>query len=164
MPRIDALLSEVAREVQTTRKHLVRVPADRMDWRPHAKSFTVGELGAHLVDCLRWVGPTFRSDELDLDATSVTPCAARGPAELLEAWDAAVADAEQAMTACADREASQPWRLRMRGKVWFEKSREEVLRDMTLSHMAHHRGQLSVYLRLLDIPVPSTYGPTADER
>jgi uncharacterized damage-inducible protein DinB len=164
MTRIDSLLAEFARETGTTRKHLERLPTDHLDWRPHAKSFTAGQLGSHMVDCLRWVEPIFGADELDMDLNPYKPFGAKTVADLLETFDAEVAKAKQAMASAADTGATGPWRLKMRGKVWFEKPREAVFRDMTLSHLIHHRGQLSVYLRLLEAPVPGSYGPTADDR
>ena len=164
MTRIETLLAEFEHEAQTTRKHLERLPDERFDWRPHPKSFTAGQLASHLVDCIRWTGPIFSADELDMDPASYRPFCATSSAALLEAFDDEVTRAMQAITHAADANATQPWRLQMHGKVWFEKPREAVFRDMTLSHLVHHRGQLSVYLRLLDVPVPGSYGPTADER
>jgi len=163
MTRIDFLLTEFVHETDVARKHLARLPADQFDWRPHAKSFTAGQLASHIVDCIRWVGPTFSANELDMDARGYTPFVAASAAALLEAFDREVAGARQAMASTSDTNATDLWRLRMRGKVWFEKPREVVYRDMTLSHLVHHRGQFSVYLRLLDVPVPGSYGPTADE-
>ncbi|HEV7786745.1 MAG TPA: DinB family protein [Thermoanaerobaculia bacterium] len=164
MTRIDSLLAELAHETETTRKHLERLPDHQFDWRPHAKSSTAGQLASHMVDCIRWTAPIFGADELDMDTGAYKPCGAKTVAALLESFDAEVALAKQAMASSTDTSATQPWRLKMRGRVWFEKPREVVFRDMTLSHLVHHRGQFSVYLRLLDVPVPGSYGPTADER
>ena len=164
MPRIETLLAELEHEARTTRKHLERLPEDRFDWRPHPKSSTAGQLASHLVECIRWTGPIFNADELDMNPSTYRPFSATSSSALLDAFDDEVTQASQAIAGAADREATQPWRLKMHGKVWFEKPREAVFRDMTLSHLVHHRGQLSVYLRLLDVPVPGAYGPTADER
>lgn len=164
MTRVDFLLAEFAHETATTRKHLERLPAERWEWRPHPKSFTAGELAAHLVDCIRWTVPIFSADELDMDGGTHLPCNATSVAGVLDAFDADVACAKLALASAADSDATGPWRLKLRGKVRFEKPREAVFRDMTLSHLVHHRGQFSVYLRLLDLPVPGSYGPTADER
>ena len=163
MTRIDFLLTEFVHETDVARKHLERLPAHQFDWRPHAKSFTAGQLASHIVDCIRWVEPIFSANELDMDARGYTPFVAITGAALLEAFDREVAAARQSMASTSDTSATDLWRLRMRGKVWFEKPREVVYRDMTLSHLVHHRGQFSVYLRLLDVPVPGSYGPTADE-
>lgn len=164
MTRIEALLAEFTHESATARKHLERLPPGQLEWRPHPKSFTAGQLASHLVDCIRWVEPIFGADELDLDLRPYEPFLATSVGTLLDRFDAEVAKAKQAMAGAADTGAAQPWRLKMRGKLWFEKPREAVFRDMTLSHLVHHRGQFSVYLRLLDVPVPGSYGPTADDR
>jgi uncharacterized damage-inducible protein DinB len=158
------LLAEFEQEARTTRRHLERLPEERFDWRPHPKSFTGGQLASHLLDCIRWTGPIFGADELDMDPATYRPFRATSSAGLLEAFDGEVAQAKQAIAQAGDPEAVQPWRLRLHGKVLFEKPREAVFRNMTLSHMVHHRGQLSVYLRLLDVPVPGSYGPSGDER
>jgi uncharacterized damage-inducible protein DinB len=164
MTRLDALLTELTHETATARRHLERLPDAHFDWRPHPKSFTAGRLACHIVDCVRWTPSIFSADELDLDERPYRPFLATSVASLLEGFDVEVDTATRAMASAADTGASLPWRLKMRGKVWFEKPREDVFRDMTLSHLIHHRGQLSVYLRLLDVPVPGSYGPTADDR
>ena len=163
MTRTDSLLAELTHETTTARKHLARLRTEQFDWRPHVKSFTAGQLAAHIVDCIRWVEPTFSADELDFDPSTYTPCRVGSAEALLDELDPEVTKARQAMVNLADPNATQPWKLTVRGKVWFEKPREDVFRDMTLSHLVHHRGQFSVYLRLLEVPVPVSYGPTADE-
>lgn len=157
-----ALSAELAREVATTRRHLERIPADRFDWRPHPKSATVGALASHLVSCLAFVEPIAARDALDFDP-SARPAEAREPGELLAGFDVAAAGAVDALRGLDDARLDEPWRFRIMGTVRFEKPRGEALRDMALSHLVHHRGQLSVYLRLLGVPVPATYGPTADD-
>jgi uncharacterized damage-inducible protein DinB len=164
MTRIDLLLAEPAHETQTARKHLERLPNDQLGWRPHAKSFTAGQLASHMVDCIRWTVSIFGADELDVDPSAYAPFVATSVAALLEAFDAEVVKATQAMASVADTSATHPGRLKMCGKMRFGKPRETVFRDFTLSHLVHHRGQFSVYLRLLEVPAPGSYGPTADER
>ena len=164
MTRSDSLLSEFAHEAETTRKHLERLPAGKFEWRPHAKSFTAGQVASHIVDCIRWIEPIFGADDLEMDPSAYKPFDAKSAAALLQAFDAEVAKATQLMASSADTSATQPWRLKVHGKVWFEKPREAVFRDMTLSHPVHHRSQFSAYLRLLDVPVPVSHGPTADDR
>jgi uncharacterized damage-inducible protein DinB len=163
MTRIDALLAEFTHETETARRHLERLPAGQFEWRPHAKSFTAGQLGSHIVDCIRWIEPIFGADGLAMDPSAYRPFGATSVADLLETFDGEVAKAKQVMLSATDTGAMQPWRLTVNGQVWFEKPREAVYRDMTLSHLVHHRGQFSVYLRLLEVPVPDSYGPTADE-
>ena len=163
MTRIALLLAEFMHETATARKHLERLPTDQFDWRPHAKSFTAGQLASHIVDCIRFVEPIFGANELDMDPVDYKPFQGASVSRVLEMFDLEVANAKQIMANAVDTSAAQPWRLKLNGTVWFEKPREAVYRDMTLSHLIHHRGQFSVYLRLMEVPVPETYGPTADE-
>jgi uncharacterized damage-inducible protein DinB len=164
MTRVEYLLGEFAHEAATARKHIERLPASRFEWRPHKKSFTAGQLASHMVDCICWIEPVFGADELDFDEGTFKPFSASSPAALLETFDREVARGQNVMAHASDTSATELWRLKLRGKVWFEKPREAVFRNMTLSHLVHHRGQFSVYLRLLDVAVPGSYGPTADDR
>lgn len=159
-----SLATEFQRETATTRAFLERIPANHWAWRPHQKSFTVGGLGAHLVDCVRWVESIVTLDELDIDPATFQPCAAASPEALLALYDEAVATGARLLPQDDESALAAPWRLKVRGKTRLERPKAEVVRDFTLSHLIHHRGQLSVYLRLLDVPVPGAYGPTADER
>jgi hypothetical protein len=154
---LKPIVTEFQRETTTTRAFLQRIPPDQWAWRPHPKSFTVGGLGAHLVDCARWVEPIVTLDELDIDPATFRPCSACSLEELL-ATGSRLLMHQDASTLAA------PWRLKLRGQTRLERPKADALRDFTLSHLVHHRGQLSVYLRLLDVPVPRAYGPTADER
>lgn len=153
MRRVDQLRTEFIAETCTARRHLTRIPDDRFAWRPYHKSFTAGELAAHLVECVRWTVEIFSADELALDPASFTPVRVASNKELLARFDDEVSRATTAMDAADDVDATAPWRLVMRGKVWFEKSREAAFRDMSLHHLVHHRGQLSAYVHLLDVPL-----------
>ncbi len=164
MKMIDSLIMEFEHEARTTRKHLARLPNDKLDWRPHEKSFTAGALASHLVDCVRLADSILNQDELDIDLAAYQPYQAMSVAELLKTFDDDVAKCKQALAGVADAGLMQPWRLKLMGQLRFERPREAVFRDLTLSHLIHHRGQFSVYLRLLNVPVPSSYGPTADEQ
>ncbi len=164
MTASDSLRQEFALEARTTRRHLERLPEDRLDWRPHEKSFTLIGLASHIVDCVGWFDAIFGGDMLDVDPADYKPFQAGSATELIEAFDRNAAACERALSNVADEALGESWRLEMLGRVRFEKPRAAVFRDFTLSHMIHHRGQLSVYLRLLDIPVPGSYGPTADEK
>ena len=163
MTMIELLTKEFEHEAQVTRKHLERLPSGKLDWRPHEKSFTARGLASHIVDCLSWADSIFNQDELEVDPAAYKPYRAASVADLLKAFDDKVAVCKQALAGATDAALMQPWRLRMMGRVRFEKPKAAVFRDMTLSHLIHHRGQLSVYLRLLNVPVPGSYGPTADE-
>jgi uncharacterized damage-inducible protein DinB len=163
MTRAEILLVEFTHEAATTRKHLERLPPEQFAWRPHHKSYTAGDLASHIVDCVTWVRRIFLAEEFDFNPRIYERFDAASVQALLDAFDTHVSEAHQALASTSDTNADRPWRLTINGKPWFEKPREAVFRDMTLSHLIHHRGQLSVYLRLLDVPVPGSYGPTADE-
>lgn len=164
MQMVDSLRAEFEHEAQTTRRLLERLPDDKLDWRPHTKSFTLRELASHIVDCVRWADSIFNLDELDMNPAAYRPYEATSLADLLATFDHDVATCKRAMAGATDPALMRPWRLKIMGRQRFEKPRAAVFRDFTLSHVIHHRGQLSVYLRLLDIPVPGSYGPSADER
>ena len=160
---IDLLAAEFAHEMKTTRRHLERVPGDKFDWRPHAKSFTAGGLAAHIVECVGWAESIFSADEYNFDPAVYTPFQPTSVEDLLKTFDGKVAEGTRALQRASEDDTEQPWRLKIKGQVRFEKPKVSVLRDFVLSHVVHHRGQMSVYLRLLDVPVPGSYGPTADE-
>ena len=163
----DTLLPEWDHETVITRRVLERLPDDRLDWRPHPRSWTARQLATHLATVPSWMEPTVTRDELDLapqgqPAYSTAPATSRS--ELLERFDAHVAQARAALAGASDERMLAPWSLLSAGKVIFTLPRAAVLRGFVFSHMIHHRGQLGVYLRLLDVPVPSMYGPSADEQ
>jgi uncharacterized damage-inducible protein DinB len=158
--RMNELFREqLEREVPATRRILERVPAGKDDWKPHPKSMPLGYLASLVATMPGWIATMVNSEFLDLG----TGGAGGGrPSDLSALFDRTVADARTALTGTDDEHLSRPWQLRVTGKVVDEKPRYAMIAD-TLSHFAHHRGQLGVYLRLLDIPIPSIYGPTADE-
>ena len=154
-------LKEFDQEMSATRKLLERVPSDRAEWKPHEKSFALGHLAQLVAGMPGWIVNALRDDSLDLEA---------GPGysfqkteALLETFDRLVPEARRALGEVTGSRLDEPWQLRMGEQVLFTVSRGEVTRQ-NLSHLVHHRGQLTVYARLLDIPVPSIYGPTADEK
>jgi uncharacterized damage-inducible protein DinB len=161
---IDSLTEEFEHEAQTTRKHLERLPDDKLEWRPHEKSFTLSGLASHLTEMVSWTVAILEQDEIDFDPATYKPYLATSVAELLKTFDDNVAKGKQALAAATEETLAQPWRLKIKGRIQFEKSRAAVFREFALSHIIHHRGQLSVYLRLLDVPVPGSYGPSADEQ
>jgi uncharacterized damage-inducible protein DinB len=164
MTIIDSLIREFKNEAQTTRKHFERLPNDKLDWRPHEKSFTAGGLASHIVECISWADAIFTKDEFDFDPATYKPYQATSATDLLKAFDDKVARCKQVLEGVEEETLTQPWALKMMGKLMFEKPRADVFRDFTLSHVIHHRGQFSVYLRLLNVPVPGSYGPSADEQ
>ncbi|MBK5296785.1 MAG: DinB family protein [Vicinamibacteria bacterium] len=163
MKLIDLLIAEFEHEARTTRPHLERLPNDKLGWQPHPKSFTAGGLASHIVECVGWAGPIFGADELDIGLATCKPYEAASVPDLLKAFDDKVAEGTRVLAEVVDADLMRPWRLKVMGRVRFEKPKAAVFRDFTLSHLIHHRGQLSVYLRLLNVPVPGSYGPTADE-
>ena len=160
------ILPEFEHEMANTRKTLERVPEDKFDWKPHEKSMTLGGLATHLANIPSWTKNTFEADELDVAPPGAPPYRleqAKSRAEVLEAFDKNVADARAALEAATDENWQGKWSLLMTGKTIFTLPRPAVWRGFIMSHSIHHRAQLGVFLRLLDIPVPSDYGPSADE-
>jgi uncharacterized damage-inducible protein DinB len=162
MPMVDALLPEFDHEMTTTRKLLERVPDDRLAWKPHAKSMSIGGLATHLSNLPWWGQVTLKDTEFDL-ATFPNQADATSRAQILETFDRHVAATRALLTGKSDAELMVPWALKRAGQTIFSQPKASVWRSFVLSHVVHHRGQLSVYLRLLDVPVPSIYGPSADE-
>lgn len=144
-----------------TRRLLERVPADRIDWKPHAKSRSLGELATHVTELSRW-GLRFGAREWKVGSEKAP--AMKTAAELLARFDENVGASRAALAAKTDQEMGEDFTvLRANGEVFFQMSRKSIVRRVFLNHLIHHRGQLTVYLRLNDVPLPSIYGPTADE-
>ena len=156
----ETLFSEFEQEMKTTRRMLERVPTDKGQWKPHEKSFSMGHL-AQLVSWMPgWITNTLTSDSLDIGGQ---PGYSYEKTEtILDVFDRNVREARDAIAAATDEDMARPWSLMMGEKVLMTSPRGATARQH-LNHLVHHRGQLSVYLRLLDVPVPSIYGPTADE-
>ncbi len=164
MNLIESLINEFEHEAQTTRRHLERLPEDKLDWRPHEKSFTAGALASHITESVGWTVPIFNEDEVDFDPATYKPYRATSVADLLKTFADNVANGKQALTSATESSLDELWSLKIMGRVQFERPRAAVFRDFALSHAIHHRGQFSVYLRLLNVPVPGSYGPSADEQ
>lgn len=160
------LLPEFDHEMATTRKVLERIPDDKLSWKPHEKSMTLGGLATHLSNIPSWTRNTFEKDELDVAPPGAPPYRLeekKSRREVLEAFDQNVTEARAAIEAATDENWQGKWSLLMTGKTIFTLPRPAVWRGFIMSHSIHHRAQLAVYLRLLDVPVPSIYGPSADE-
>lgn len=162
MPIVDALLPEFDHEMTTTRKVLERAPESRFDWKPHAKSFSLGALATHVATMPGWGVETLTKTEYDV-AAEQPPAAPASTVALLATFDENVAATRAALVGKTDEELLVVWTLKQGDNALFSMPRAGVMRSFVLNHLIHHRGQLSVYLRLLDIPVPSIYGPSADE-
>ncbi len=164
MSIVDAMIQEFTQESANTRKALMRVPEDKFGWKPHEKSMTMGELASHLADAPEWVDDILNTDEFTIDLSQFKPFVASTHAELLEVFDANTAAALKLLQGQSDDHLKQIWRLKLGPVTLFELPRAQVLRSMIFNHTIHHRGQLTVYLRLNNIPVPALYGPSADEQ
>lgn len=166
MPIRDMLLPEFEQEVAGARRTLERVPDDRLDWSPHAKSGTMGWLAGHLANVPSWCALTLRDNKLDV-APGGTPMPQpplpKSSAELVATLDRHAAEAREALSAVSDEDLAQPWTLLQNGQELLTMPKLVVLRQFVFNHLVHHRAQLGVYLRLNDVPVPAIYGPSADE-
>lgn len=159
----QGLLGELDYEVISARKVLERIPADKFDWKPHEKSMTMGDLANHLADIFSWYKMTLETEELDF-ATGYAPLKAVNAEELTEIFDKNIAEAKESLQKAEPEVFAQNWTLRSGDHVIFTMPRPTVLRTFVSNHLVHHRAQLALYLRLNDIPVPSMYGPSADEQ
>lgn len=162
----QALLPEFDHEMATTRRVLERVPDDRLSWQPHPRSMTMGRLASHVAELPGWANSILEDDEFDFaPPEGPAPKAANLPSrqEILDLFDANVAKTRARLEQAEDDRMLQPWTLRKGEQVIFSMPRAVTWRSFVMSHLIHHRGQLSVYLRLNDQPVPSIYGPSADE-
>lgn len=160
MRMTDALIAELQIETVSTRRMLERVPEETLSWRPHDKSRTLGEVAAHIADLPGLFIGSLLEDEFDrYTYTSSTETVA----DILGTFDRNVTLAKEVLRDLSDEALLETWTYRYGERVVFELPRLVVIRTTALNHMIHHRGQLSVYLRLLDVPLPGVYGPTADE-
>lgn len=161
----DALLPEFDHEMANTRRTIERVPDEKLDWKPHEKSMSMIGLATHLSNLPSWAVLTVNADSFDMapggKQIRVPPAGSRE--EAVAMFDKNVGEARAAIAQSSDEHLREPWSLLMDGKTIFKLPRIAVLRSMVMNHMIHHRAQLGVYLRLNDIPVPSIYGPSADE-
>jgi uncharacterized damage-inducible protein DinB len=159
---IDALLAELEQEAQTTRRQLERVPQEHLTWKPHPKSMSLGQLALHIATVPGNVAEIAALDLVPTPPTFQQPEATTA-AELLPALTDSIAKAKRALGGFDDAKMGATWRLQNDGKDVMAMPRVAVVRAIMLNHWYHHRGQLQVYLRLLNVAVPSVYGPTADE-
>jgi uncharacterized damage-inducible protein DinB len=166
MTMTEWFLAELESEAAKSRRVLEQVPTGKRDWKPHDRSMAFGYLSDLVANIPSWVGYAITMDELDIapkDGSSRRPVPLNTSAELVAALDKAVAQAREALQKTNDAHLATPWRLLAAGHVVVEQPRHHVIRD-TFLHSAHHRGQMTVYLRLLGSKVPSVYGPTADDK
>jgi uncharacterized damage-inducible protein DinB len=160
---IDGIIQELRHERVSTREVINRIPEDKWDWKPHEKSMAMGQLASHIVETFGWTESILGMDTFELDMETYKPYVASSKAELLNTFDQKVDAAIALMTGQSDEHVLGIWKMVAGGQVTIEMPRIGVIRMFTISHTIHHRAQLSMYLRLNDIPVPSIYGPSADE-
>jgi uncharacterized damage-inducible protein DinB len=163
MSSTNALVAELELEFPITRRVLERVPSDRLSWQPHAKSMTLGQLALHLAQIPGHFARIAQTDGLDFSTRPTTYAAGESTAAILAAFDQSAAAAKAALADLSDERARDIWRATYGERPVFARPRLGIMRTMGLHHMIHHRGELVVYLRLLDVPVPVVYGRSADE-
>ena len=159
----DPMLNEFRQEVATTKRVLERVPEQTLSWKPHAKSMTLGQLASHIASVPGNVARILQQDSFDVSQGNFVPPQPRSMQEVLTAFEQSISDAEQCLQSMTDDRASANWRLLRGERELMSLPRVGFARSIMMNHWYHHRGQLSVYLRLLDIPLPVIYGPSADE-
>lgn len=157
----ERLLAEFLQEVESTRRVLARVPEDRLSWKPHPKSMSLGQLAMHIAGVPGGVATLLR--ELVAEAPRVPLPEASSRAEIMTALDASVVIVTNALGSWDDKGLHAEWRMTLDGQTLLTLPRIEMVRSIMLNHWYHHRGEMIVYLRLLDVPIPAIYGPTADE-
>jgi uncharacterized damage-inducible protein DinB len=161
----DALLPEFDHEMGTTRRVLERTPEAEFAWKPHEKSFSLGQLASHVANIPHWVGAITQNTVFDVaNAGDTRPRQPESVAALVADFDKNVRAARDAIAALGDSEMMSTWTFKNNGQVVFVMPRASALRTFVMNHLIHHRGQLTVYLRLKHVPLPSVYGPTADEQ
>ena len=159
----SAFLAELDNEAKTTRVCLERVPLEKSDWKPHEKSMSFGRLAVHCAEMFGWTKETLTQDVLDFATADMTPFEPKTTEELLAFFDDHIEKAKAILAETPDETFFTDWTMRNGEQVYFTMPKVAVMRTFVMNHIIHHRGQLSVYLRLNDIPVPSIYGPSADE-
>jgi len=157
------IVGDAMHELAATRRILERLPDEQMTWKPHAKSMTLGGLSTHLINLLNWQAAIFLYEEFDLSTVPFRREALERREDVLKEFDANVVKIERLLAECDENTLGEEWTLRNGDHIILSQPRAIALRTFGLSHMVHHRAQLGVYLRLLDIPVPGFYGPSADE-
>lgn len=162
MSQIQMLLKEMEREAQTTRKMLERVPDGKNDWKPHEKSMPMGALVTHIAELPSWVSMALNTSELDFATMDWTPTVVNSNAELVALFEKSFAEGKERLEKATEEELLPNWTLRNGEQIYSVEPKGDVIR-MSFSQIVHHRAQLGVYLRLQNIPIPGSYGPSADE-
>jgi uncharacterized damage-inducible protein DinB len=159
----SSLIAEMEHEARVARTVLERIPAEKFDWKPHEKSMSFGKLASHVAEMFGWTPSTLQLEELDFAKMDYKPYEPATTQDLVEYLDKNVAEAIDVLRNTSDEQFMDNWTMRNGETVYFTMPKVAVMRSFVMNHIVHHRGQLSVYLRLNDIAVPSIYGPSADE-
>ena len=162
MQMTQMFLKEMAEEASTTRKMLSRVPNDKYDWKPHEKSMTVRQLTTHIAELPSWVALALNTSELDFATSPYKQVPIGNTNELLDYFEKTLTDGEARLSVATDYDLSPNWTLRNGNTILSVRTKAEIIR-MTFCQIVHHRAQLGVFLRLLNVPIPGSYGPSADE-
>jgi uncharacterized damage-inducible protein DinB len=162
MDIIPMLLKEMEQEAQTTRKMLERIPNDKYDWQPHEKSMTIRRLATHIAELPGWVTMTLTTNELDFANNPYKPRVINNTGELLELYEKSLKDGLAHLAVTNENELLKNWTLRNGDQIYSVSTKAEIVR-MSFCQIVHHRAQLGVFLRLLNVPIPGSYGPSADE-
>jgi uncharacterized damage-inducible protein DinB len=160
----NAFIAELKHEALLTKKMLERVPLEKADWKPHEKSMSLGRLATHIAENFKWISDIKSIDDFDFATRPFKAHVAASQNELISIFQTNLDTAVNDLSSMSDEDFGKPWTVRAGDKVMFNAPKKVAIRGWALSHHIHHRGQLSVYLRLLNIPVPGMYGPSADER
>jgi uncharacterized damage-inducible protein DinB len=163
MSDLVSMLAEFNAEAATTKRVLDRVPADKLGWKPHARSMSLGQLALHIATVPAGICRITEADAFDVSQNSFLPPSPKTMDEVHTALDDSIRKVEKTLTECSESHAQASWHLLMGDKELMSTPRVQVWRSLMLNHWYHHRGQLAVYLRLLEVPVPSIYGPSGDE-
>ena len=159
---IQIFLKELQQEANTTRKMLSIVPDDKFQWKPHEKSMSIQQLSTHIAELPGWVAMTLNTSELDFAVNGYTPLNITSAAKVLESFEKSVTEGKTALEAAKEEQLDEPWTMRNGETIYSTSPKSEVIR-MALNQTVHHRAQLGVYLRLLNVPIPGSYGPSADD-
>ncbi|HSQ44103.1 MAG TPA: DinB family protein [Ginsengibacter sp.] len=163
MPANDALLAELKHEAANSRKMIERIPSDKLEWRPHEKSMTIGRLATHIASIPIWFDRIISADEFDFATANLSSETPGNTEAILELFDKRLEAAVKILESASDETLNALFTLRRGDHIFFQLPKKVTLRNFSYNHLYHHRGQLSVYLRMLDVPVPGMYGPSADE-
>ena len=162
-PMFEPIVNEFRQEAATTKRVFERIPEDKLSWKPHQKSMSLGQLAFHIASVPGRIAQSLQQNQFEAPANGFDPPQPKSVKEIQDAFEQSCKTAEEWLHGMSEQSARENWSLIVRGKQVFNQPRINVVRSIMMNHCYHHRGQLSVYLRLLDVPVPSVYGPSADE-